>query len=436
VSTVYTQDHEKLQQNGGSKALWLQGLRATALDRFRTAGFPTAQDEDWRFTNLQPITSREFPRAGGDPTEFATGALEPFLYDVPGASTLVFLNGRFVPARSTLAPLPAGVTLRHLAGALSAEPAMLDGQLGHYARAEQNGFTALNTALAGDGLYLHVARDVEVTSPIHVVFATDSRGRGTATYPRNFIRLERGSRAAVIESYVGLADDAYLTNAVTEAVIEEGARLEHTRVQRESEQAFHIGTTHLHQGRDSRVQSFAVTLGGLVARNTIDMVLDGPGSHGQMLGFYFGRGQQEIGNHTSILHSHPNCDTREIYKGILDDRAHGIFNGKIYVTPDAQKTDAKQTNRALLLSDQARVNTKPQLEIFADDVKCTHGATVGALDATAAFYLKSRGIGPVLGRKILTYAFAAEVLEELPYPALRESLEAVVMSRLEGLAPR
>jgi len=179
-----------------------------------------------------------------------------------------------------------------------------------------------------------------------------------------------------------------------------------------------------------------VTLGGLVARNTIDMVLDGPGSHGQMLGFYFGRGQQEIGNHTSILHSHPNCDTREIYKGILDDRAHGIFNGKIYVTPDAQKTDAKQTNRALLLSDQARVNTKPQLEIFADDVKCTHGATVGALDATAAFYLKSRGIGPVLGRKILTYAFAAEVLEELPYPALRESLEAVVMSRLEGLAPR
>ena len=436
MSTAYTQDHEKLRQNGGSKAPWLQGLRAKALERFRTTGFPTGQEEDWRFTNLKPITGREFPLASGDPAELAAGALGPFLYDIPGASTLVFLNGRFLPARSTLAALPAGVTLRHLAGALSVETARLDGQLGHYARVEQDGFTALNTALAGDGLYLHVARDVEVTAPIHVVFATDSRGRGTATYPRNFIRLERGSQAAVIESYVGLADDAYLTNAVTEAVVEEGGQLEHTRVQRESEKAFHIGTTHLHQGRDSRTLSFAVTLGGLIARNTIDMVLDGAGSHGQMLGFYYGRGQQEIGNHTSILHSHPNCDTREIYKGILDDRAHGIFNGKIYVTPDAQKTDAKQTNRALLLSDQARIDTKPQLEIFADDVKCTHGATVGALDTAAAFYLKSRGIGPVLGRKILTYAFAAEVLEELPYAAMRESLEAVVMSRLQGIALR
>ena len=435
MSPTDTQDQEQLQQPGGM-APWLRGLRATALERFRTNGFPTAKDEDWRFTNLQPITSHEFPLANGEPADLATGALEPFLYAIPGASTLVFLNGKFLPGRSTVATLPAGVTVRHLAGALSTEPTLLDGQLGRYATPQQNGFTALNTALAGDGLYFHVARDVEVTAPIHVVFATDSRGRGTATYPRNFIRLERGSRAAVIESYVGLADDAYLTNAVTEAVIGDGAQLEHTRVQRESEKAFHIGTTHLHQGRDSRALSFAVTLGGLVARNTIDMVLDGAGSHGQMLGFYYGRGQQEIGNHTSILHSHPNCDTREIYKGILDDKAHGIFNGKIFVTPDAQKTDAKQTNRALLLSDQARIDTQPQLEIFADGVKCTHGATVGALDDVAAFYLKSRGIGPVLGRKILTYAFAAEVLEELPYAAMRESLEAVVMSRLEGLAPR
>ncbi|MEO8635075.1 MAG: Fe-S cluster assembly protein SufD [Gemmatimonadales bacterium] len=436
MSTAYLQDHETLQQHDGSTAPWLQGLRATALERFRTTGFPTTRDEDWRFTNLQPITSREFPLAAGDSVDLAAGVLEPFLYDIPGASTLVFLNGRFLPARSTLASLPAGVTIRNLATALGTESARLDGELGRYARIEQNGFTALNTALAGDGLYLHVARDVEVAAPIHVVFATDSRGRDAASYPRNFIRLERGSRAAVIESYIGLVDDSYLTNAVTEAVVEEGAQFEHTRIQRESEKAFHIGTTHLHQGRDSRVLSYAVTLGGLVARNTIDMVLDGPGSHGQMLGFYYGRGQQEIGNHTSILHSHPNCDTREIYKGILDDKSHGIFNGKIYVTPDAQKTDAKQTNRALLLSDQARINTKPQLEIFADDVKCTHGATVGALDDVAAFYLKSRGIGPVLGRKILTYAFAAEVLEELPYAAIRESLEAVVMARLAGLASR
>jgi Fe-S cluster assembly protein SufD len=436
VSTTFAHDRTAGRQGEGSAAPWLEALRAAALDRVRSSGFPTTQDEDWRFTTLQPITGREFPLANGEAAELAPAVLAPFLYDIPGVSTLVFLNGRFLPARSTLPALPQGVTLRNLAAVLATEPARLDGQLGRYARIEQNGFTALNTALASDGLYLHVARNIEFTTPIHVVFATDSRAHGSATYPRNFIHVERGARAEIIESYLGLTDDTYLTNAITEAVIDDGAQLQHTRVQRESEQAFHIGTTHLHQGRDSRALSFAVTLGGLVARNTIDMVLDGPGSHGQMLGFYYGRGQQEIGNHTSILHSHPNCDTREIYKGILDDRSHGIFNGKIYVTPDAQKTDAKQTNRALLLSDQARIDTKPQLEIFADDVKCTHGATVGALDAVAAFYLKSRGIGPVLGRKILTYAFAAEVLEELPYPAMRESLEAVVMSRLEGLAPR
>jgi Fe-S cluster assembly protein SufD len=237
----------------------------------------------------------------------------------------------------------------------------------------------------------------------------------------------------VIESYVGLTEASYLTTAVTEAVIAPGAFLEHTKIQRESEQAYHVGTTHLHQDRESRSESFSVSFGAALCRNNLDMVLDGPDVNSQLFGMYMGRGRQELDNHTSILHAHPNCGTREVYKGILDDRSHGIFNGKIYVTPEAQKTDAKQTNRALLLSDTARIDTKPQLEIFADDVKCTHGATVGALDPLALFYLKSRGIGAAQARKVLTYAFAAEVLQEIPHEPIRRQLESLVMSRLDNL---
>jgi Fe-S cluster assembly protein SufD len=245
------------------------------------------------------------------------------------------------------------------------------------------------------------------------------------------VLVESGGRASVIESYIGLGEGVYFTNAVTEAIVADGAQLEHIKVQRESERAYHVGTTHVQHGSGSRGTSHSVSLGAALCRNNLDVVLDGPGIELQMFGFYMGRDRQEVDNHTSLLHAHPNCSTREVYKGILDGSSHGVFNGKIYVTPIAQKTDAKQTNRALLLSNQARIDTKPQLEIFADDVKCTHGATVGNLDQQAAFYLKSRGIGGALARKILTYAFAAEVLEEIPHAAVRRALEALVMDRLE-----
>jgi Fe-S cluster assembly protein SufD len=359
--------------------------------------------------------------------------LRPYLFAIPGVSTLVFVNGRYAPGLSTFAAAPAGVTVRNLAGAFAAHADLLRTHLGQYAALEQSGFTALNTAFVKDGLFVHVPAGADAGAPVHAVFVTDGRADGAATHPRNLILVERGGRAAVIESYVGLGGGAYFTNAVTEAVVEHGAFLEHSKIQRESEQAFHVGTTHLHQDQDSRSLSFSVSFGGAICRNNLDLVLDGPGIESQLLGMYMGRGRQEVDNHTSILHAHPNCSTREIYKGILDGRSHGIFNGKIYVTPEAQKTDAKQTNRALLLSDTARIDTKPQLEIFADDVKCTHGATVGSLDPLATFYLKSRGIGSARSRKILTYAFAAEVLEEMPHEAVRRQLEDVVMSRLEGL---
>ncbi len=381
--------------------------------------------------NLAPLVAEPFRLAQPAEGRVTREALAPYLYAIPGVVTLVFVNGRYTPALSTLPALPAGVTVQPLAAALAAESELLGRHLGRYATPDANGFTALNTAFVKDGLFVRVAAGVQATAPIHAVFVTAGQAAGAATHPRNFLLVERGARVAVLESYVGLDDAAYLTNAVTEAIVGDGATLEHTKIQRESERAYHVGTTHIRHGRDSHGLSFSVSFGAALCRNNLDVILDGPGVDAHMLGLYMGRGRQEVDNHTSLLHAHPDCGTREIYKGILDGRSHGVFNGKIYVTPIAQKTDAKQTNRALLLSDTARIDTKPQLEIFADDVKCTHGATVGALDQQAAFYLKSRGIGGALARKILTYAFAAEVLEEIPHEAVRAALEAVVMQRLE-----
>ena len=434
MTTSYLTDFETSARNGGSKSPWLTGLRRSAIERFAAQGFPGAREEDWRFTNLGPITSRGFLLAPLPATAPTAEDVARFLYSIPGGSTLVFINGRFSPHLSIPAVQVEGVTVSNLAAAFATHGRLLGDHLGRYAKIEKSGFTALNTALGQDGVFVHVKAGAAMSGPVHAVFISDGSTAGSATYPRNFILLESGALGGVIESYVALQDGSYFVNAVTEAVVGEGARLEHSKIQRESEQAYHVGTTHIQQERDSHSTSFSISLGAALCRNNLDVVLNGPGIEGQLFGLYMGRGRQEVDNHTSILHASPNCSTREVYKGILDGNAHAVFNGKVFVTPEAQKTDAKQTNRNLLLSDRAKVDTKPQLEIFADDVKCTHGATVGTLDPLAAFYLKSRGIGPLLGRKILTYAFAAEILEELPYPAVRSGLESLVSARLEESA--
>lgn len=432
MTATYLEDFETFTRKGGVRNDWLQELRRSGLERFRDKGFPTSREEDWRFNNLTPITSTPFRLAAADVSGVSPEGLAPFLYPIPGATNLVFVNGRYAPALSSRGDLPDGVEVRNLAGALGSAGDLLGQHLGQYARPEQNGFVALNTAFLRDGAFVHVRTGVEMPAPIHAVFVSDQRTAGAATHPRNFYFLERGARAAVIESYLSLGSASSLTNAVTEAIVGEGASLEHSKIQRESELGYHVGTTHFRQAARSTGFSFLASLGAAFCRNNLQLMLEGPGIEGQLLGLYLGHGTQEVDNHTYILHAHPNCSTREVYKGVLDDASHAVFNGKVYVTPEAQKTDAKQTNRNLLLSDRARVDTKPQLEIFADDVKCTHGATVGSLDALAAFYLGSRGIGKALARKILTYAFAAEVLEEIPYPAVRTGLEALVLRRLEG----
>jgi Fe-S cluster assembly protein SufD len=298
--------------------------------------------------------------------------------------------------------------------------------LGTIASFDHHAFTALNTAFVSDGALIELAHDAVVEQPIHLLFIS---GGESVSHPRNLIVAGRHSRASVIESYVSLRDGEYFTNAVTEIALGEGAHLDHYKLQRESETAFHVGTVQTKEERNSQLHSFSFAVGGALARTNIYTSLDGDAATCTFNGLYLTDGTQHIDNQTSIEHIAPNCPSHELYKGVLDGRSHGVFNGKVYVHPEAQKTDGKQSNNNLLLSPSARVDTKPQLEIFADDVKCTHGATVGRLDELAMFYLNSRGIGPETARMLLTYAFAADVLETIELEPLKHELEKMVLAR-------
>jgi Fe-S cluster assembly protein SufD len=430
VTETYVRQFEAFTTNGGAEGpAWLPGVRRAAIDRFAAVGFPSSRDEDWRFTPVAPIAQREFQPAGAG--SVTRDALAPFLFGHVEWPQLVFVNGKFAPELSVLPALAPGVRLGNLAAALRADGDLLERHLTRHARAESTPFAALNTAFLRDGALVHVPADTVLEQPIHLIFVASPSAEGTVAHPRNLIIVERGARASVVESYVSLADGAtYFTNAVTEVVSGEDAWTEHTRIQRESERAYHVGLTHVDQARGSHYRSFTLSMGGAIARHNLDVRLNAPGIETLMYGLYLARGEQLVDNHTAIYHDHPNCNSWEVYKGVLDDRSRAVFNGKVFVKPEAQKTDAKQTNRNLLLSPTAKVNTKPQLEIFADDVKCTHGATVGFLDPLGLFYLRSRGIPPETARKIMTYAFAAEVVDEVALEPVREELNRLVLARL------
>ncbi|HEU4988850.1 MAG TPA: Fe-S cluster assembly protein SufD, partial [Gemmatimonadaceae bacterium] len=344
----------------------------------------------------------------------------------------VFVNGRFAPELSRLEALPAGVRVLPLARAWDEAPELAR-RVGTVARTDAQAFTALNTAFLHDGVVIQVGRDVVVEQPIHLVFVTDRHAANGVSHPRNFILAERHSRATVIESYVGLADVPYFTNAVSEVAVEAGATLSHYKLQREGRSAYHVGSAEVVQERDSHYVSFSLATGAALSRTNISTVLAGEGCGATLNGLYMLDGTQHGDHQTRIEHAQPNCFSREVYKGILDGQSHGVFNGKVYVQPIAQKTDGKQTNNNLLLSERAQVDTKPQLEIFADDVKCTHGATVGRLDDQALFYMKSRGVNADEARKLLTYAFAADVLETIENAIVRDGLEAMTLARFTGV---
>jgi len=434
----YVEAFERFARDGGRTPAWLAPIRRAAMDRFQALGFPTRHDEDWHFTSAAPIAEADFtPLAGlGGPetvADVSSADLEPFTFRGAEWPRLVFLNGRFAASLSSTVGLPARVRVASLADALANDTPELRRHLTTIADTERNAFAALNTALFTDGVFLHVPAGVSVELPIHLLFLTDAEGARGVAYPRILVVADAHAQATLIESYVGLGDPSYFTDSVAELSLGDGSRIAHIRVQRESQRAFHVGLSQARQARDSHYASFSFATGASLSRANIYTDLAAPGAEVTLDGLYLADDAQHVDHQTRIVHRAPNCASHEVYKGILDGAAHGVFNGKVYVHPEAQKTDGKQTNNNLLLSTDAQVDTKPQLEIFADDVKCTHGATVGRLDEVALFYLKSRGLAAEEARTLLTYAFAADVLQRIATPAVRETLESLVRERFVGV---
>ena len=434
MSAPYTAQFAAFSANGGGEGpAWLPALRAQAFERFAALGFPTTRDEDWHFTSVTPIAERTFKAVKPAPTALTLSDLEPWLVD-SSWQRLVFVNGRLEPSLSNFSELPAEVQVSTLAEALREEPEWVRKHLGTLAGFDRAAFTALNTAFMQDGVVVRIPKGEVVEVPLHILHVTDAQAAGAAIHPRLLVVAEAQSQLVIVESYVGLGRASYLMNGVAEIAVGDGARLDHYKIQRDGIEAFHVGTVQVTQGRDSIYHSFSYAAGAALSRTNVYTKLVGTGGEARLNGLYVLDGTQHADHQTFVEHLAESCASRELYIGILDGSSHGVFNGKVYVDPVAQKTDGKQTNKALLLSNTARIDTKPQLEIFADDVKCTHGATIGKLDDQALFYLKSRGIGSDNARALLTYAFAAQVLETIEIDALRLVLERAIFQRFTNLA--
>ncbi len=413
---------------------WLRGLRSAAAARFDALGFPTRRDEEWRFTNVSPIVETPFALASRAQSEMTADMLRHYTYEGMGGTQLVFVNGHFHADLSSPA-FPHGVVVSSLASAMAAYPNLVESHLGRHAQFTTQAFVALNTAALEDGAFVHIKRGTVVDEPIHLLFVSTPSAGPTVSHPRTLIIAEENCQATIVESYSGTPDRVYFTNAVTEVAVAENAVLDHYKVQRESLKAYHVATMQLQLARSANFSSHSIALGGSLVRNDANAYLGGEGIECTLNGVYLGNDRQVIDNHTAIDHAMPHCNSHEVYKGILDGHSRGVFNGKIFVRQDAQKTDAKQTNQTLLLSPTAQIDTKPQLEIFADDVKCTHGATIGQLSDEALFYLRARGIPKDQARALLTYAFAGDIVSRIKVDAIRAQLDQVLLADrgLEGL---
>jgi Fe-S cluster assembly protein SufD len=429
---TYQEQHAAIERD--SSPAWLVELRQLGLDAFTRLGFPTKRLEDWRFTNLSPLVSRPFelspPVATVDQaaSDQINELVEQAMLD-EAYHRLVFINGRYCEERSRLHDLPAGVVIDNLANALGEGTGNLQKHLAGGIKVGDAAFAALNTAFLDDGALIDIPEGVVLDRPIHLVFLSTGGSR-TVSHPRNLVLIGKQSKAHVIESYLGRGD-SYFTNAVTQITLDESAELDHHKLQHEQVGALHVALTGVDQRASSHFRSHYFSFGASLARNELNCVLDGEQTQTTLNGLYMPSGDQLMDCRTRIDHAKPHCKSYELYKGVLDDKAKGVFNGKIFVRQDAQKTDAKQSNQALLLSDDSVVNTKPQLEIYADDVRCTHGATIGELEEDALYYLRSRGIPSDLARQILIFAFANDVVQGVELPAVRRHLESVLLSGQE-----
>jgi Fe-S cluster assembly protein SufD len=425
----YVAQFEALADRRPAGPAWLESRRRAAIARFASLGFPTTRDEEYRFTNIAPIVEADFeyPSVG---TTVDRAAIAEHLYGDRVAAELVFVDGRFVSALSSVERLPNGVTAGSLTALLAQTPEVWESSLGALAGEEDSALTALNLALFEDGAAVHIGRNVVVEDPINLVFVTTGTHVPTASYPRVLLVAGEHSQSRVIETHVGLGGGTHFSCAVTEVAAGADSVLDHDRIQIERPDGFHYCRLQVQAARGATFRSHAFSLGGAIVRNDLGAVLGGSGVDCTLNGLYLADGTTVVDNHTTIDHAEPHCGSHEVYKGILGGRARGVFNGKIIVRQDAQKTDAKQTNKALLLSDTAQINTKPQLEIFADDVKCTHGATVGQLDEDALFYLQARGIARADARAILIRGFVGDIVNRVAFGPLRERLDRWLLAQI------
>ncbi len=416
---------------------WLHRLRANAMERFEELGFPSVKNEEWKYTNVAAIAKGNFTSTGSAaPSSLTTDVNELASLGSPetASSQLIVVNGELRNELSSVAALPPEVVVIELSQAIADEryQEIVRTNLGRHADYIANGFTALNTALISTGVFVYIPKGVEVETPIQVLFISDRSATSAASFPRILVVAEENSSATIVESYASTHDEEYFTNAVVEIALGDGARLEHYKVQRESLEAFHVATSVADLGRNSSYDSTTITFGAKLSRHDYGVVMDHEGAECWVDGLYLVTGSQHTDTHSLIDHRKPHCTSHQLYKGILDGNSRAVFNGKVFVRHDAQKTDAMQTNKNLLLSNEARVDTKPQLEILADDVKCAHGAAVGQIDEEELFYLETRGIHPDLARNLLTYGFAEEVIGKIKLDSIREQLDEAVLNRLNA----
>ena len=429
----YLEAFSALGSDAAQQPAWLRSLRERGFARFCEVGFPTTRNEDWRFTNVNAIAQTPF-----EPARDArqSGAIYGDTLDacrIPGAACqLVFVNGRFAPQFSELGSLPEGVRVGSLANAIAQDGKSLEAHLGRYLNMERDAFCALNTAFIEDGAYVYLPRRTVLEAPICFLFISIPGDDPEMSNPRNLIVAEDATEASIVEDYVSLGSGVFFSNVVTELVAGEDAVISHYLIERDDRQAFNVSTLRTQQARSANVSSHSVLLGAGLVRNNVHPVLAGEGGECLINGLFIGNGSQHMDNYMLVEHASPHCSSRQFYNGILDGHSHGVFHGRIIVHKDAQKTDAKQTNRNLLLSDDAQIDTKPQLEIYADDVKCTHGATIGQVEENALFYMRSRGIEEAAARGLLLLAFANECLDRMKCAPVRDYLQDLVQGWLPG----
>ncbi len=416
---------------------WLETIRKQAIRSIDANGFPHPKHEEWKYTDISNIADTFFSPIHGKTPTLVWKELSTLGLDFKDSYPVIFLDGRYTPLFSDSIKPPKGISIENLQQAFAINPESVQKHLVRFSDTGGNIFTDLNTAFMNDGAFIHLSKNTVMTQPIQLVFISTSQNEPAVSQPRNLIVLAEGAKASVVQRFISLNQSSdYLTNVVTEIYLDQHAQLEHLVIQEENLSTSHINTIRVQQNKQSRFVSQVFTLGGSLTRNNLDVELNAEDAECSLDGMFIGSGDQHIDNHTRVDHKKPSCTSRELYKGVLDSNARGVFNGKVYVHPDAQQTKAFQKNVNLLLSKNAEMDTKPQLEIYADDVSCSHGATVGQLDENAVFYLRSRGLDETMARELLIYSFAEEMIQKVRFEPLRDQLKNSLNIKLSGTGGR